>query len=144
MITIQRVTQPQDIQQCHAIRVKVFVEEQNISLEEEFDGLDVQSDHYLLTIDKAPIGTARVRYDEGKAKIERVAILSTHQGHGLGKQLMEIMIADIKSSKKCNTIILGAQTHAIPFYEKLGFMVSSDVFMDAGIPHKNMTLVLSR
>ena len=139
-ITINQATTPSDMESCHNIRRRVFIEGQNVPEEDEIDGLDGESNRYLLKLDNSPAGTARIRYVEGKAKIERVAILSGHQGKGLGRKLMQYLLQEIVRAGKAKTAILGAQTHAIPFYEDLGFTVCSDEYMDAGILHKDMQI----
>ncbi|WP_133128822.1 GNAT family N-acetyltransferase [Legionella nagasakiensis] len=137
-IAIKKVSDLQDIQTCLDIRKLVFVEGQNVPLHEEVDGKDKDSEHYLLTLDKKPAGTARIRYIEDIAKIERVAILAKYRGQGLGKYMMQTILADLIQNKRITMAKLGAQTHAIPFYETLGFEVCSEVYLDAGIPHKDM------
>lgn len=132
-----------EIKACLAIRHHVFIEGQNIPVHKEVDGLDAQSEHYLLAHNQNPVGTARVRYLTGYAKVERVAILSAYQGQKLGHLLMQFIIEDIRQSQRVNKITLGSQVYAIPFYEKLGFRISSDEYLDAGIPHKDMILVLT-
>lgn len=129
-----------DFKKCLEIRRVVFIEGQQVPEALEMDGLDGESTQYLLSIDHTAVGTARVRYVDGKAKIERVAILSQYQGHGFGKQLMRFIIQDIQYAKLAKVIMLGSQVHAIPFYEALGFIVCSDEYMDAGIAHKDMKL----
>lgn len=71
-----------DIAKCLYIRRKIFIEGQNVPEKDDLDGLDDKSDLYLLSLGAEIIGTARVRYIEGKAKIERVAILEQYQGKG--------------------------------------------------------------
>jgi predicted GNAT family N-acyltransferase len=137
---IKQATSSADLVSCLDIRRKVFIEDQNVPEADEIDGLDGESDHYLLTLDNSPVGTTRVRYVQGKAKIERVAILSAYQGKGLGKKLMQYILQEIKNNGKAKKAFLGAQTYAIPFYENLGFSVCSDEYMDAGIPHKDMQM----
>ncbi|MGQ3888404.1 GNAT family N-acetyltransferase [Legionella sp. CNM-1927-20] len=141
-ISVQKITSPAELKKCLAIRKKVFVEGQKVPLAEELDGKDNKSTHYLLTIDQIPVGVARVRYLNNTAKIERVAILPDYQGQGLGNQLMQVIIAELKQDKKITTAKLGAQSHAVSFYEKLGFKVYGNEYMDAGIPHKDMVLNL--
>ncbi|WP_419419533.1 GNAT family N-acetyltransferase [Legionella sp. D16C41] len=141
-IFIKKITSPDELRQCLAIRLKVFVEGQQVPLAEELDGKDEESDHYLLTLQQLPVGVARIRYLNNIAKVERVAILPDYQEQGLGKQLMQGIISDLKRDKKINAIKLGAQCHALIFYEKLGFKVCSDLYLDAGIPHKDMILEL--
>lgn len=141
-VLVKRISDMSDIQICLTIRHQVFVEGQNVPLCEEIDGLDSSSAHYLLSLNQLPVGTARVRYMEDFAKIERVAILEAHQGQGLGHALMNFIIEDIQQNHLVKKAKLGAQTYAIPFYEKLGFIICSDEYLDAGIAHKDMELKL--
>jgi predicted GNAT family N-acyltransferase len=142
-IIIKKVSSQKEIEKCLDIRKKVFVEGQNVSLNEEVDGKDKESDHYLLLVDHQPAGVTRVRFIADYAKIERVAVLDEHQNKGLGKALMQKILADLKKNAAIRTAKLSAQTYAIPFYEKLGFVVCSEEYMDANIPHKDMTLRLA-
>lgn len=141
-ILIQKVYSEPEIQKCFGIRLKVFVEGQNVPHEEEIDGKDDQCQHYLVSIEGKPVGTARIQYLDDIAKIERVAILPEHQGMSLGKMLMNQIISDLKESNDFTKAKLGSQTHAIPFYEKLGFKICSEEYLDAGINHKDMELDL--
>lgn len=132
-----------DMAICFAIRSEVFVKEQKVPIEIEFDDNDSDASHFLLrTSDGQPAGTARLRYADGRAKIERVAIRASHRGKGLGKLLMESIIEKIRTDARAARAALGAQVHAIPFYESLGFVVTGDEYMDANIPHKDMELAL--
>jgi len=147
MIKISKITGKNDRDHCFHIRTVVFVEEQNVPLNEEMDGLDDDADHYLLWQDDTPIATARVRYLGGTAKIERVALLKGYRGRNIGLTLMEYIIEDIRSdlqkSPKVTQLKLGAQIQVIPFYEKLGFISHGDDFLDAGITHRWMTRKIS-
>ena len=69
--------------------------------------------------------------------------MNDYQGQGLGEQIMKRILSDLKLSAVASAK-LSAQTYAIPFYEKLGFVVYGDEYMDAGIPHKDMKLFLER
>jgi predicted GNAT family N-acyltransferase len=139
-IIIKKVSSREEIDKCMEVRIKVFVEGQNVPFDEEVDGKDKDSDHYLLLLDDQPAGVTRVRFSDDYAKIERVAVLDEHQGKGLGKALMQKILADLKKNMLIRTAKLSAQTYAIPFYEKLGFVVCSEEYMDANIPHKDMSL----
>ncbi|KTC64806.1 GNAT family acetyltransferase (plasmid) [Legionella adelaidensis] len=142
-ISIKKVNTKEEINQCLHIRFKVFVQGQSVPLEEDQDGRDfLESEHFLLRIHQEPVGTARIRYLADTAKIERVAILNSYQGTGLGKRLMETILDYLKREKKVAYAKLGAQTHAIPFYEKLGFIICSEEYLDAGISHKDMKISL--
>jgi len=139
-VLIHNVSSLEDIQKCLAIRTAVFVDGQNVPIGEEIDGKDGVSDHYLLFADDKPVGVARVRFVENYAKIERVAILGSYQGKGLGKSIMKKILFDLKQNTRSEMVKLSSQIYAISFYEKLGFSVCSEEYMDAGIPHKDMQL----
>ena len=133
--TIRQVafTSP-DFAKCFEIRLAVFVEEQNVPIEEEHDEHDETALHFLATLDDKPIGTARVLLKASTAKITRVAVLRTARGHGIGAALMR----HIESAVPVHRFTLGAQLHALPFYERLGYVAEGKVFMEAGIPHRHM------
>lgn len=137
---IQKVVSDEDLQKCLNIRLKVFVEGQRVPIEEEVDGKDAESEHYLLFVNEEPVGVARVRHVEDFSKIERVAILDKYQGRGLGHEIMKFILSDLRSHSTAKKVKLSSQTYAIPFYEKLGFMVCSDEYIDADISHKDMQL----
>jgi len=137
-ITIAKITSAEDMAECFHIRTVVFVEEQDVSLSEEIDGLDPEAEHYLLTVDGVACATARVRILGLVAKIERVAVMKNRRGQALGRKLMEFVIADIKRDSAITTLKLGAQVQVIDFYRQLGFKSYGDEFVDAGIRHRWM------
>ena len=137
-IIINKVSSPEDLQECFKIRRIVFNKEQSVSTEKDFDGNDNIAQHYLLTVDNKPSGTARIRYVNNTAKIERMAILNSMRGKSLGKSMIEYILNDLIKDKELSQIILSAQTHAIAFYEKVGFKICSDQYLDAGIEHRDM------
>lgn len=137
-VSIQKTSKPEDLEQCFNIRHLVFVIGQKVPVDEDIDGKDEQSDHYLLHANDTAVATARVRYINQYAKIERVAVLDSFQGQGLGMHLMQHILKELKTKPDIEKAQLGAQTQAIAFYEKLGFSVCSDEYLDAGIPHKDM------
>lgn len=140
---VKRVSSDEEYQHCLAIRETVFIQGQKVPFAEELDGKDGESTHYLLYVDEQPAGVARVRYIDQYAKIERVAVLDEYQGKGLGKLIMETILADLQHNETVKNAKLSSQTHAIVFYEKLGFVVCSEEYLDANIPHKDMMLELS-
>jgi predicted GNAT family N-acyltransferase len=119
-ISISKVSCKENMQACFIIRKEVFIEGQNVPVELEVDGLDKESGHYILRLDNIASGTARVRYIQNKAKIERVAILAKHQGKGLGKKLMEYIIEDIKASNKAKNTFLEHKLMLLNFMRILG------------------------
>lgn len=138
MIKIEKIPYER-IDLAFKIRTEVFVQEQGVTQEEEYDGKDAVCSHYLAFFNGNPVGTARVRYLENKAKIERVAVLKNNRGYGIGKALMVYIIDDISGVKE---IVLSSQTSAIKFYEGLGFETFGDEYYDARIPHRDMRRVI--
>ncbi|MEQ6916692.1 GNAT family N-acetyltransferase [Halomonas aquatica] len=120
------------------IRRVVFIEEQSVPIEEEWDGRDVACRHFLALWNGTPVGTARLLPD---AHIGRVAVLAEARGWGIGAALMR---AAIEAARRHGhpRVELAAQTHALAFYERLGFEAVGSEFLDAGIPHRNMHLSL--
>lgn len=126
-----------DIAQVLAIRRIVFIEGQNVPEDREVDGMDGDALHLLLEKDGVPIGTARLLLDGEIGKIGRVAVLEAYRGSGFGVLLIEKSI-EVLRARGMQKAKLGAQTHAIGFYEKLGFTAFGPEFIDAGIPHRDM------
>lgn len=143
-VSVYKISSEKELQQCLNIRKEVFVIGQQVSLAEEMDGKDETSTHYLLKVAEQAVGVARVRYIDSYAKIERVAILDAYQNRGLGKKLMHAIMQDLSARTQLQCARLSSQTHAIAFYERLGFVVCSDEYLDAGIPHKDMYYSLIR
>lgn len=137
MTTVRRATRD-ELAACLAIRRTVFIEEQSVPEHEEVDGLDDICLHYVATLDGPPIATARVLPQDHIAKIQRVAVLGPHRGTGLGRALMLGILKDLRRNHSFATAKLGSQTHAIGFYESLGFIAIGPEFDDAGIPHRDM------
>ncbi|WP_107925323.1 GNAT family N-acetyltransferase [Lysinibacillus parviboronicapiens] len=121
-----------------AVRKKVFVEEQGVPLHLECDAEDASATHFIMYEDTEPVGAARLRgIESDTAKIERVCILQTQRGKKLGALIMQEMEKHAISTNN-KKLKLHAQSYAVPFYEKLGYTVTSPEFMDAGIPHRAM------
>lgn len=126
-------------EQAVQIRRKVFIDEQQVSQDEEWDGLDPDCLHFLAYNVGRPVGTARLLPD---GHIGRVAVLADQRGGGVGQALMVAAI-EAARSKRLEQIVLAAQTQALAFYERLGFQAYGEVFLDAGIAHRNMKLQLT-
>lgn len=130
-----------DIATCRALRRKVFIEEQGVSEADELDDLDGVAVHLLAIVDGLPMGSARIVPGDGYGKIGRVCVLLQARGTGLGAALMRAAVQECRRLG-LKTAKLGAQTHALGFYEALGFEAVGPVFDDAGIPHREMILRL--
>lgn len=132
-----------ELERCMEIRREVFILEQRIAKELELDGLDTGCTHFLAWADSdcevsRAVGTARLWIDSaGVAKAQRVAVLTGARGTGIGRILMRAVEAETRL-RGIESLILGAQHTAIPFYESIGYEAYGDDFEDAGIPHRMM------
>lgn len=131
-----------DIAACRALRRTVFIEEQGVSEADEIDGLDAQAVHILALQNGVPVGSARLHSHGDTGKIGRVCVLQTARGTGLGAALMQFAVAQFRAMPGIRRVTLGAQLHALAFYEHLGFVPYGEVFLDAGIEHRDMVLHL--
>lgn len=136
----RRATSRKDLQTCLDIRDIVFIREQGVDPSLEQDGLDGECLHYLCEADGEPIATARVRILDDRFKFQRVAVSKEARGRGIGEALMRFMMSDLakREDVAARCFFLSSQTHAMPFYEKLGFAACSGEYMEAGIPHRDM------
>jgi len=140
---VEEVRDGAGMEACRRLRREVFVEEQGVPEEEEWDGRDGEALHFLAIRDKTPVGTARLRMlPDGVAKVERVAVRRDLRGRGVGRLLMEAVERRARQLG-AREAALGAQVTAIPFYQRLGWTAEGPVFLDAGIPHRRMRKVLS-
>src|SRR5699024_7333690 len=115
----------------------VFVQEQHVPIEVELDEFDKDSIHFICYHHKKAVGASRLRFVDDYGKLERICVLKAYRGKSLGRQLIQQMESEIIHQGYTKSK-LNAQTHAISFYEALGYEVVSDEFMDAGIPHVTM------
>lgn len=139
-ISIKIATTPAEVETCMSLRYAVFVTEQGVSEADEIDGEDPHCTHVLASLDGTPMGAARYQYPANYAKIQRVCVTDSARGTGMGQALIRFMIERIKAENRVREIRLGAQTHALGFYEKLGFAPFGPEYDDAGIPHRDMSL----
>ena len=128
MVDIRVVSSKDDIAECLRLRRLVFIEEQQVPEAEEVDGDDNHCMHILARVDGMAMGAARFQYIGEKAKIQRVCVLKEARGTGLGAHLMNSILDFIRAEDKVKTAVLGSQTHALAFYEKLGFSAFGDEY----------------
>ena len=127
-----------DYAPCIALRRQIFIEEQGISEPDEIDDLDDEAIHLLATISGEPVGTARLLIKGELGKIGRICVVPEQRGTGLGKALVQAGLDHLRSVPGVTRAELGAQDHAIGFYQKLGFEPFGPFYDDAGIPHQDM------
>ncbi|HDG1263586.1 TPA: GNAT family N-acetyltransferase [Staphylococcus aureus] len=135
-----KVIDPEMLEDCFYIRKKVFVEEQGVPEESEIDQYESESIHLIGYDNGQPVATARIRpINETTVKIERVAVIKSHRGQGMGKMLMQAVAKD----EGFYVATMNAQCHAIPFYESLNFKMRGNIFLEEGIEHIEMTKKLT-
>jgi predicted GNAT family N-acyltransferase len=137
--TVRTASWPDDMVSLRAIRAAVFVVEQNVPEELEWDGLDPDCLHALAE-DRTgtPIGCGRLLPD---GHIGRMAVLSDWRGAGVGAALLSYLIG-LARARGDREVLLNAQEHAVPFYSRFGFEPTGDPFDEAGIPHRAMRRAL--
>lgn len=122
-----------------AIRRAVFIEEQKVPPELEWDSHDETSYHVLaFTAEGVAIGTGRLVLE---GRIGRMAVLKEHRGKGVGKAILAFLL-ELARKDGLSTVILHAQTHALGFYSGFGFAPYGRVFKEAGISHRAMRMKL--
>ena len=130
---------PTDAAALRSVRDAVFIREQQIPAEDEWDDLDAASRHLLaLTPHGDAIGCARLT---PQRRIGRMAVLAGWRGRGVGMALLTRLIAEARALGWAE-VQLSAQLHAIDFYARAGFVGYGDTYLDANIPHRMMRLVL--
>lgn len=137
MVSIIEVTWNIAQKELSEIRTAVFIEEQHVPPELEWDGLDHAALHLLaFNADGEAVGCARIL---SGGVIGRMAVLAPWRGRGVGMALLSNAL-QVCHERGWRDIRLSAQIHAIAFYEKAGFIGCSEEYLDAGIPHRDMCM----
>ena len=138
--TVRIMTWREALPLARPVREKVFIEEQKVPRELEWDEWDERSDHALARGSGGnPIGTARLLPD---GRIGRMAVLKEWRGRGVGAALL-VALLDRARGRSMTRSVIHAQTQAAGFYRRFGFSERGPEFLEAGIPHVEMTLELS-
>ncbi|MCH5341687.1 MAG: GNAT family N-acetyltransferase [Acetatifactor sp.] len=123
-------------------RAEVFMLEQNIKCQ-DMDDIDYKSIHCFFWEDNRVTAYLRAYYKDDNTDIVHIGrVFTLRHGIGLGRELMIDSVKAIKEKTQCQKICMDAQNHAVGFYEKLGFQVTSDEFLEEGIAHVAMELEL--
>ncbi len=119
------------------VREQVFIVEQKVAKELEFDGLDPDCQHAIAFYDEEPVGTGRLQEN---GHIGRVAVLKDYRNKGIGASIMKALIRSARDNGQ-GGVWLSAQCQAKNFYKKLGFQEYGEIFQEADIDHIKMDLV---
>lgn len=137
MMKSKIITTEEDLKKAFDIRIEVFVEEQGVPLEDEFDEFDTingQCEHILVYLNEKPVGTGRIRLVDEFGKLERICILEPFRKLGIGKMIIKAL-EELAERKAVSKVKLHGQKQAEGFYQKLCYQTSSSIFMEDGIPH---------
>lgn len=137
-LKIEKVSWQTHAQPLMAVREAVFIVEQQVPVALEWDGADETAQHLLaVSATGEAVGCARLL---GDGSVGRMAVIKAWRGFGVGAALLNVAIAHYQQ-QGMRIVKLSAQVHAIGFYEKFGFKVCSDPYLDAGILHRDMQRV---
>ena len=140
-MTVKEAITIADFCDAMAIRLEVFIKEQNVPAEIEMDSYDKTARHFIACSDGEPAGCIRMIIKGEQAKLGRLAVLKKYRGQGVGRLLCEKVVEEAKKAG-LKKVVLGAQIQAREFYEKIGFIPEGDIFMEAGMEHIHMSLDL--
>lgn len=136
-IKVRIIRDEEQMKEALNIRQEVFVVEQQVDPEIEYDEFESVATHVLATIGNQPVGTARWRETDHGCKLERFAVPKAYRGKGVGVALLEFVLDQIEDKTH---VYLNSQMVALGFYERLGFKAVGQIFYEADIPHKKMVL----
>ncbi|MDG4860553.1 GNAT family N-acetyltransferase [Streptomyces sp. T-3] len=131
-----------DLEACFLVRKEVFVGEQGVPEELEYDAYDAAAVHVLAAGPDGPLGTGRLvigaeGYGDSVGKLGRLAVRAEARGLGVGVALVRGLEEQARVHG-CAEVVLGAQIRALGFYERLGYAAYGPEFDDAGIAHRAM------
>ncbi len=143
-VKIKRVDSQEELEICKSVRRNVFTDEQKIPVEIEvdrYDNLNCNVVHFLICLGNEGIGTSRyIILSDGKAQLQRVAIKTKFRNQGYARKLINF-IEEYAQKNGINHLELHAQYHAKEFYEKLGYLPISEMYIEekTGIEHVDMS-----
>ena len=139
-VDIRLVHSPSELEKAFRIREEVYIKEQRIKREDEFDEWDQESRQFIALVSGVACGTARWRTTPEGAKMERFAVLKKYRGRGIASALVKNIVKDIHERKGAIKMYLYAQVDVKELYQKEGFKPEGDIFVECSIPHQLMVL----
>lgn len=140
MIRVKKIETQQELDEAFEIRREVFVVGQNCPIEDEFDGFDDESIHFIAYVSGEAAGTCRYRSTQKGIKLERFAVLEKFRGKGIGKRLVQTVLGYLEQQNLAEgtLIYLHAQVEAMGLYSRYGFEKVGEMFDEVGIDHYEM------
>ncbi len=136
-VVVRKAESGDEMDSIFEIRQKVFVEEQKVDAELEYDEFEETSVHYIAELDGKAIGTARWRHTPNGIKLERFAVMADSRNCGIGSQLVQKILEDLPF---LDNVYLHSQIQACKLYERHGFVIEGEEFIEADIRHFKMVL----
>lgn len=137
-LVVKLVETQREHQAALIVRVRVFVQEQKIPVEEELDEDDLSATHAIALVNGAVVGTGRVLYsDSGDARIGRMAVDEAWRRKGIGSHILTVL-EETARQRGIEEAILHAQTYVKSFYASHGYVEEGKVFLEVGIEHVQM------
>lgn len=137
MIEVRAAEGHEEVEAALALRYRVFCDEQGVSLEADQDGRDPEALHVVALADGELLGTCRLLFDDGVARLGRMAVEADARGRGIGAEILRVAEEESRRAG-AQKIRLHAQSSARSLYERAGFEVRGAEFMEEGIPHLTM------
>ncbi len=137
MITSAFIPGTEDLTEPFAVRREVFIEEQQIPEQEEFDEFDTTALHLIVYVDEQTAATGRIWHDGKSFRIGRLAVLKKFRGQKIGDLALRLLLYKAFSTG-AQTVEISAQTYIMPLYRKFGFKEYGDEYLDGGLPHMVM------
>jgi len=138
MISVNKIIDPADLKAAFAIREKVFVEEQKVPADAEYDEHEDIARHYLARYAGEACGAARWRKTANGVKLERFAVLPDYRNKAIGGEMLKLVLKDVKAAHPDATVYLHAQVPALQFYARHGFEPIGEKFSECDIEHYKM------
>jgi putative N-acetyltransferase (TIGR04045 family) len=137
VIEVRPATNSSEVDEALELRRRVFCDEQGVTLEADQDGRDPEAVHIVAVDAGQLVGTCRLVFDDGIARLGRMAVEPNLRGRGIGAHILEEAEREARAAG-ARRIRLHAQTDAQSLYERGGFQVQGEEFIEEGIPHVTM------
>ena len=142
-LNIRKAENSSDFSKLFEIRKKVYVDELDVPIQLEFDEYDETAFHFVVEVDDSIVGTARLVVLGNEGNIGRVCILKDFRRKGLGTKLITSII-EASMDIGLDRLNVEAKVDVLSFYEKIGFVTEGNEYLEVGVPHKKMFLMLKK
>jgi predicted GNAT family N-acyltransferase len=137
VIEVRAARSPGEVEAALALRYRVFCEEQGVTVDADQDGRDPEALHLVALDEGRLVGTCRLLFDDGIARLGRMAVEPDVRGRGVGAAILAAAEREARAAR-AERIRLHAQTVARSLYERGGFVARGREFLEEGIAHVEM------